>query len=168
MVRTETHLVKSHASQSRANEYQFKKQWVLIWKSLGLYVTRQLIWLQNSVLCSSRKYPYSHYSSLNFIQLLQVVFSSQQNWKAKKIELRMKNHCGESVGFPLRAALWFLHWIFLFKALWDQCYNSTFFLFSPSSVLILLAFLSCFLVFFFFVKDQIASFQLKQIVVFLN
>ena len=31
--------------------------------------------------------------------------------------------------------------------------------------MILLAFLSCFLV-FFFVKDQIASFQLKQIVVF--
>ena len=48
-----------------------------------------------------------------------------------------------------------------------QCYNSTFLLFSPSSVMILLAFLSCFLV-FFFVKDQIASFQLKQIVVFLN
>ena len=48
-----------------------------------------------------------------------------------------------------------------------QCYDSTFLLFSPSSVMILLAFLSCFLV-FFFVKDQIASFQLKQIIVFLN
>ena len=35
--------------------------------------------------------------------------------------------------------------------------------------MILLAFLSCFLVFFFFfVKDQIASFQLKEFVVFLN
>ena len=34
--------------------------------------------------------------------------------------------------------------------------------------MILLAFLSCFLVFFFFVKDQIASFQLKKIIVFLN
>ena len=33
--------------------------------------------------------------------------------------------------------------------------------------MILLAFLSC-LVAFFFVKDQIASFQLKQIIVFLN
>ena len=33
--------------------------------------------------------------------------------------------------------------------------------------MILLAFRSCFLV-FFFVKDQIASFQLKQITVFLN
>ena len=42
---------------------------------------------------------------------------------------------------------------------------STFLLFLPASVMILLAFLSCFLV-FFFVKDQIASFQLKQIIVF--
>ena len=33
--------------------------------------------------------------------------------------------------------------------------------------MILLAFLSCLLV-FSFVKDQIASFQLKQIIVFLN
>ena len=40
--------------------------------------------------------------------------------------------------------------------------------FLPSSVMILLAFLSCLLAFFFFVKDQIASFQLKQIIVFLN
>ena len=48
----------------------------------------------------------------------------------------------------------------------DQCYNSTFLLFLPSSVMILLAFLSCLLV-FFFVKDQTASFQLKQIIVFL-
>ena len=32
--------------------------------------------------------------------------------------------------------------------------------------MILLAFLSCFL-FFFFIKDQIVSFQLKQIIVFL-
>ena len=40
-------------------------------------------------------------------------------------------------------------------------------LFSPSSVMILLPFLSWFLL-FFFVKDEIASFQLKQIIVFLN
>ena len=33
--------------------------------------------------------------------------------------------------------------------------------------MILLAFLSCFLV-YFFVKDQITSFQVKQIIVFLN
>ena len=45
--------------------------------------------------------------------------------------------------------------------------NATFLLFSPSDVMILLAFLSCFLV-FFFIKDQIASFQLKKIIVFLN
>ena len=44
---------------------------------------------------------------------------------------------------------------------------STFLLFLPSSVMILLAFLSCFLV-FFFVKDKIASFQLKKFIVFLN
>ena len=48
-----------------------------------------------------------------------------------------------------------------------QCYNSTFLLFLPSSVMIRLAFLSCPLV-FFFVKDQIASFRLKQTIVFLN
>ena len=42
---------------------------------------------------------------------------------------------------------------------------STFLLFLPSSVMVLLAFFSCFLV-FFVVKDQIASFQLKQIIVF--
>ena len=36
-------------------------------------------------------------------------------------------------------------------------------LFLPLRVMILLAFLSCLLV-FFFVKDQIASFQLKQII----
>ena len=41
-------------------------------------------------------------------------------------------------------------------AKFSQYYNSTY-----------CYFLSCFLV-FFFVKDQIASFQLKQIIVFLN
>ena len=40
--------------------------------------------------------------------------------------------------------------------------------FLPSSVMILLVFLSGLLVFFFFVKDQIAYFQLKQIIVFLK
>ena len=44
---------------------------------------------------------------------------------------------------------------------------STFLLFLRSSVMILLAFLSCLLV-FFFVKDQIVCSQLKQIIVFLN
>ena len=57
-------------------------------------------------------------------------------------------------------------WFCLRKVFWDQYYNSTFLLFLTSSVMILLTFLSCFLV-FFFVKDQIASFQLKQIIVFL-
>ena len=45
---------------------------------------------------------------------------------------------------------------------------STFLLFLPSNVMILLAFLSCLIGFFFFLKDQIASFQLEQIIVFLN
>ena len=66
----------------------------------------------------------------------------------------MKNHCGEAVGFSFKAALWFRR-------------LANFLLFLPSSVMILLAFLSCFLV-FFFVKDQIASFQLKKFIVFLN
>ena len=84
----------------------------------------------------------------------------------------MKNHCGESVGFSFRAALWFWRPVILFTRSFvrSECYNSTFLLFLPSSVMILLAFLSCFLVFFFFfvIKDQIASFQLKQINVFLT
>ena len=45
MLSPETHLVKNHESQ-------FKKQRVLSWKCLVLYVTRQLIWqdkLQNSL-----------------------------------------------------------------------------------------------------------------------
>ena len=44
---------------------------------------------------------------------------------------------------------------------------STFLLFLPSSVMILLVFFLVSL-FVFFVKDQIASFQLKQLIVFLN
>ena len=42
--------------------------------------------------------------------------------------------------------------------------------FLPSNVMIVLAFLSCFLFSFFFVKDQVASFhdKLKEIVVFFN
>ena len=55
----------------------------------------------------------------------------------------------------------------LHKVFWDQYYDLTFLLFLPSSVQILLDFFSCFLV-FFFIKDQIASFQLKQIIVFLH
>ena len=44
------------------------------------------------------------------------------------------------------------------------CCNSTFLLFLSSSVLILLSFLSCFRQY----KVQIASFQLKEVVVFFN
>ena len=73
----------------------------------------------------------------------------------------MKNHCVESVGFYLeRRFVISAAGDFVYAKLSEimQCYNSTFLLFSPSSVMILLAFLSFFLV-FFFVKDQIASFQ---------
>ena len=82
----------------------------------------------------------------------------------------MKNHCRESVGFSFKATLWFPHWFCLCKVLWDQSYNSTFRLFSLSSVMILSVSVSflfpCFL--FSLLLDQIASFQLKQIVVFFN
>ena len=44
----------------------------------------------------------------------------------------------------------------------------TFLSFPPSSVMIRLAFLTCFLVFFLFIKDQRDPFHLKQIVVFLK
>ena len=37
--------------QSRTNEFQFKKQWILNWKCLSFYVTRQLIWRQTPRLC---------------------------------------------------------------------------------------------------------------------
>ena len=82
----------------------------------------------------------------------------------------MKNHCGDSVGFHLEPLCGFRSDFVYAKFLRPKsCYHSTFLLFSPSSVMILSAFLSSFLVFFFFVKDQIkASFQLKEIVVFLN
>ena len=43
-----THLVKNHESLSITNESQNfkKKQGVLNWKCLDLFVTRQLIWRQ--------------------------------------------------------------------------------------------------------------------------
>ena len=53
----------------------------------------------------------------------------------------MKNHCGESVGFQFRNALWFPRWFCLCEV------SET--LFSPSTVMILLVFLSCLLFFFF-------------------
>ena len=40
MVSPGTDLLKSHESQSKTSEFQFKKQRVLNWKYLGLYVTR--------------------------------------------------------------------------------------------------------------------------------
>ena len=81
-----------------------------------------------------------------------------------EFELRMKNHCGESVGFSFRAAVWFPQWfclcevsetnVMLFNLLpiyTIKCDDSVSFFFLVS------------LFSFFFVKDQIASFQLKEI-----
>ena len=56
-----THLVKHHESQSRTNESQLKKQRVLQWKCLDLYVTKQLIWLQNAVFQFTEIKIYSFY-----------------------------------------------------------------------------------------------------------
>ena len=47
--------------------------------------------------------------------------------------------------FSFRAALWIRQWLCLCEVFWDLSYNSTFLSFPPSSVMILLAFLSCFL-----------------------
>ena len=97
---------------------------------------------------------------------IALVFETERlNWTANEESSR-------------RVGKWvFIHSRFVVSAAGDFVYakfsevnvmnNSTFLLFLPSSVMIMLAFLSCLLV-FFFVKDQMASFQLKQIIVFLN
>ena len=86
------------------------------------------------------------------------LYRKQQNCPC----LRMKNYCLESVGCSFRTALWFPQWFCLCEVLWDQCYNLTFLLFSPSSVMILLAFLSCFLVFFFLPWGPNSFFSIKE------
>ena len=71
----------------------------------------------------------------------------------------------ESVGLSFRATLW----LFVLNAKFLRpmsCCNSTFLLFSPSSVMILLPFLSCFL--FSSIRSKQLLFKLKEIVVFLN
>ena len=78
-----------------------------------------------------------------------------------EFELRMKNHCGESVGFSFRAALWFPQWFCL-----CEVSETVVMLFELLPIFTVkcddsVSFLSCFLV--FLVKDQIASFQLKEI-----
>ena len=77
----------------------------------------------------------------------------------------MKNRSGESVGFSFRAALWFWRPVILFMRsfLRSACYNSTFLLFLPSSVIILLAFLSCFLVLFSSGPNSFFSIKANQI-----
>ena len=82
----------------------------------------------------------------------------------------MKNHWGESVGFSFRAALWCPQWFCLCEVSETNVIMSfdllaVFTVKCNHSVSFPFLFL-CFL--FFFDKDQIASFQLKEIVVFLN
>ena len=38
----------------------------------------------------------------------------------------MKNHCGESVGFSFKAALWFRHWFCLCETFWDSLQSRRF------------------------------------------
>ena len=71
----------------------------------------------------------------------------------------MKNHCGELVGFSFRAALWFRQPVCLCKVFWDLSYIRPSCYFTDK----------CndsvrfpFLFSLFFVKDQIASFQLEK------
>ena len=81
----------------------------------------------------------------------------------------MKNHCGESVGFSFGAALWFRLPVILFTRSFLNVIIRPIVIFTVKcndSVSFSFLF-PCFLV-FFFVKDQIASFQLKQIIVFFN
>ena len=72
----------------------------------------------------------------------------------------MKSHCGESVGFHLEPLCGFGSDFVCAKFL-GLSYNSTFLSFPPSSVMIVLAFLSCFLSSSLRTK-QLPSFQLKQ------
>ena len=74
----------------------------------------------------------------------------------------MKNHCRDSVGFSFRAALWFLWWFCLREALWDQCDNNDLLPIFTVKCNDSASFSFLFPCFLFFVKDQIASFQLKQ------
>ena len=88
-----------------------------------------------------------------------------------QIKLRMKNQCGESVGFSFRAALRFRRWFCLCQAsVIDFCeiYNSNFlsFVFTVMKCNDSVSF--SFFFSFFFTKKQIASFHSKQIVVVLK
>ena len=97
-----------------------------------------------------------------------ILSSKLRRW----IELRIKNQYGESLGFSFRTGLWFPQWFclcevsetnvwlsFNFLAIFTvKCNDSVSFSFL----------FPCFLFYSLSVKDQIASFQLKEIVVVLN
>ena len=80
----------------------------------------------------------------------------------------MKNHCGGSVGFSFIAALWFRRKICLREVSEINVVirSSSYFQRQVQKFRQLFFLVSLFS--FFFVKDQIASFQSKQIVVFFN
>ena len=84
----------------------------------------------------------------------------------------MKNHCGESVGFSFRAALWFPQSFCLCKVSETKVLLSfnllaIFTVTCNDSVSFSFLF-PCFLFYLLSVKDQIASFQVKEILVVLN
>ena len=74
----------------------------------------------------------------------------------------MKNHCGGLVGFSFRTACCchsdFVNVKFLRLM---SCCHTTFLLISLSCIMILLAFLSCFLVFFFLREGPNSFFSIK-------
>ena len=72
-----THLVKNHGSQCRTNESQFKKQWILNWKCLGLSATRQLIWRQTPKLFTLSL----HVVQFTKIKNIVVLFKAQKRLK---------------------------------------------------------------------------------------
>ena len=90
---------------------------------------------------------FKHFDKLN-PYLKQQNCPCLRNWQAKLncegriiAESRYVFHLEPLCGFGGR-------WFCLRELFWDQCYNSTLLLFLPSSVMIVLAFLSCLLVFF--------------------
>ena len=70
-------LVKNHGSQCRTNESQFKKQWILNWKCLGLYATRQLIWRQTPKLFTLSL----HIVQFTKIKIIVVLFKAHKRLK---------------------------------------------------------------------------------------
>ena len=111
--------------------------WIVVWYSAD-HIPGMLAWSSNI--------------SIIFIlnrKITLVLETEMLNWTA------MKNHCGESVVSSFRAALRFWQWFCLCEV------SETKVVIRPSSVMILLAFLSCFLVFFFLREGRNSFFSIK-------